>query len=302
MRKLTPICIALVALIAAALAYGGFQDWLAGNAIAWQRDAQNALAGALRALRGGQPGAVTGFLALCFTHGFLHALGPGHGKAVIAAYAAASPSSLRRLIGLAAVTSLAQAAVAVVLVYAAIWLIDGARDRVEGLAGMIEPLSFAMIAVLGVMLFWRGARRLRGTWRSTAAAANIGPDHNHGPHCGCGHSHAPEPEALAKTRDWREAAALILGVALRPCTSALFLLILTWRLDLDLLGILGAFVMGIGTMMVTASAGLIAALMRRGVFLALPGGRSLVPAVAMFELMLGASIAALAGVTALRLV
>ena len=297
MRRAALIASVALALMAVGAFALGLQDWLARNAIAFQREAQNALAAALRALRAGEPGAVTGFLALCFTHGFLHALGPGHGKAVIAAYAAASPASLRWLTGLAVVSSLAQAAVAVVLVYAAVWLLDGARDRVEGLAGLVEPLSFAMIAALGLMLVWRGARRLAGS----RGAPHIGRDHIHGPDCGCGHSHAPDPVALADAKDWREAAALILGVALRPCTSALFLLILTWRLDLDLLGILGAFVMGLGTMTVTASAGLIAALMRRGVFLALPDGRSLLPVMAVFELMLGVAIAALAGVTALRL-
>lgn len=299
MRRAALILSVALALVAAGAFALGLQDWLARNAIAFQREAQNALAGALRALRAGQPGAVTGFLALCFTHGFLHALGPGHGKAVIAAYGAASPSSLRWLVGLAALSSLAQAAVAVLLVYSAVWLLDGARDRIEGLAGMVEPLSFAMIAVLGVMLVWRGARRLAGTGASHHSLADH--DHVHGPDCGCGHSHFPDPDALVAARDWREAAALILGVALRPCTSALFLLILTWRLDLDLLGILGAFVMGAGTMMVTSAAGLIAAMMRRGVFLALPDGRSLVPLMALFELLLGLSIAVLAGATAVRL-
>lgn len=301
MRRTALIVSVAFALLAAAAFAAGLQDWVARNAISFQRDAQNALAGALRALRAGQPGAVSGFLVLCFTHGFLHALGPGHGKAVIAAYAAASPASLRRLTGLAALSSLAQAAVAVMLVYVAVWLLDGARDRIEGLARLIEPLSFATIAVLGLMLVARGVRRLsapRGGADSGHAHAHA---HVHGPECGCGHSHAPDPVALASARDRREAAALILGIALRPCTSALFLLILTWRLDLDLLGILGAFVMGLGTMMVTALAGLFAALLRRGVVLALPAGRSLLPVMAVFELMLGGLIAALAGATAIRM-
>ncbi|MFT3688860.1 nickel/cobalt transporter [Paenirhodobacter sp.] len=285
----------IVSLVVAGAFALGMQDWLARDVIAFQREAQNALAGALRALRAGQPGAVTGFLALCFTHGFVHALGPGHGKAVIAAYAAASPASLRRLSALAALSSLAQAAVAVLLVYAVVWLFDGARERVEGLAGVIEPLSLVLIAALGLMLAWRGARRLAG-----GRAHGHDHAHEHGHDCGCGHSHAPDPAAV--TADWRTSAALILGVALRPCTSALFLLILTARLDLDLLGILGAFVMGLGTTAVTVSAGLIAALMRRGVFLALPEGRSLRPVLAVFELMFGVTIAVLAGATALRLV
>ncbi|RWR05933.1 high frequency lysogenization protein HflD [Sinirhodobacter populi] len=300
MRQAGVIAVLLVVLVSGLFFVHGIQDWFVHHAIPLQREAQNALAGALRSLRAGQPGAVTGFLLLCFSHGFLHALGPGHGKAVIAAYGAAAPSSLRWLMALAALSSLAQATVAVALVYAAVWLLDGARDRVEGLATMIEPFSFAIIALLGLMLVRRGAGRLI---RIFARKRPTGHHHHvHGPDCGCGHSHAPDPAALAAARDRREAVALILGVALRPCTSALFLLILTWRLDLELLGVLGAFVMGLGTMTVTVSAGLAAALLRRGMFLALPEGRSLAPAVALSELLLGALIAMLAGGMVLRLI
>ena len=293
-----PALIALLALgaLAVVLAALGLQDWLARNAVALQKEAQNALAGALRALRAGQPGAVSGFLALCFAHGFLHALGPGHGKAVIAAYGAGSGAPLRRLVGIAAASSLAQAGVAVALVYAAIWLLDGAREHVEGLAARIEPLSFALIALLGVLLLARGARHLAPLLRAPAH------HHHHDAHCGCGHAHGPEVGAVIAAQGWREAATLVLGIALRPCTSALFLLILTWRLDLDLIGIVGAFVMGLGTMMVTVSAALLAVLMRRGVVLALPEGRGPALVLAGFELLFGLAIALAAGGAALRMI
>lgn len=295
-----PALIAALALGVAAvlLAALGLQDWLARNAVALQKEAQNALAGALRALRAGQPGAVSAFLALCFTHGFLHALGPGHGKAVIAAYGIGSAAPLRRLVGIAAASSMAQAGVAVAVVYAAVWLLDGARAHVEGLAARIEPLSFALIAMLGVMLLWRGARHLAPALRAAPAHDH---HHHHDAHCGCGHAHGPQPEAVIAAQGWREAAALILGIALRPCTSALFLLILTWRLDLDAIGIVGAFVMGAGTMAVTVSAALLAVLMRRGVTLALPEGRGLALTLAGFEVLIGLAIALAAGGAALRM-
>lgn len=282
---------------AGALAFGA-QDWLAGHAIALQREAQNALGAALRALRAGQPGAVTAFLGLCFTHGFLHALGPGHGKAVMAAYGTASGASLRRLMGIAALSSMAQALVAVLVVYSAVWLLDGARERVEGLARMIEPASAVLIALLGAMLCWRGLRGLMAMRRTRAHHHH----HDHSGDCGCGHAHGPDVDRALAAHGWREAAALIAGIALRPCTSALFLLILTWRLGLDAIGIAGAFVMGVGTMAVTASAALAAWCLRRGVFLALPEGRALAPALAVVELAVGLTVTLVAGGLAIRLV
>lgn len=309
MRQVAPIMAVFAALAATVLLASMAQGWVSDHAVALQREAQSALAGALRALRAGQPWAVASFLGVCFTHGFLHALGPGHGKAVIAAYAAASPSALRWLCGLAALSSLAQAAVAVVLVYAGVWLLDGARDRVEGLARLVEPLSFALIAALGAMLFWRGARRL-GRMRITVEGWHDHHHHHHDHHgsdevhdtaCGCGHAHAPDMDAVAAARSWREAAALVLGVAMRPCTSALFLLILTWRLGLDRIGILGAFTMGLGVMMVTISAALIAALARRGVFWSLPQGRGLALTVPALEMIIGMAIVVIAGRTVLYL-
>lgn len=289
----------LLALVALGLAVVGLQGWMAEAALGFQRQAQDALAGALRALRNGEPGAVAGFLTICFLHGFLHALGPGHGKGVIAAYAVAAPVAPSRLVVIAGLSSLAQAVTAILVVYAGVWLLNGAREGVEGLAAAIEPLSFGFVALLGLMLCIRAWRHF------PREGAGHGHHHHHdlhhGPDCGCGHSHAPDPEALAKAGSAREIAALVAGVALRPCTSALFLLILTWRLGLDALGILGALVMGVGTMAVTLSSGLLAGMARRGLIGIARGGGALARGLVAAEFLLGAAILIFAGSAALRL-
>ncbi len=45
----------------------------------------------------------------------------------------------------------------------------------------------------------------------------------------------------------REMAALVASIAMRPCTGALFLLVIAWGLGLLPAGILATFAMGFGT-------------------------------------------------------
>ena len=149
------VLVGLVALGWATGALDGLAAWIA----AAQRAAQERLAGVIRALRGGEPGALAAFWAVCFGYGVLHAAGPGHGKLIIGGYGIARRVPVGRLAGLALVSSLAQAAVAVALVYAVLAVLGLGRTAVEGAAERwVTPVGHAMIAGLGLWLVWRGAR------------------------------------------------------------------------------------------------------------------------------------------------
>ena len=284
------LSLAALCLIAAALWLWGLggaaalADW----ARAGQAEAQQAMARLLRALRAGEPGAMAGLMGLCFAYGFFHAVGPGHGKILLGGYGLAARVGAWRLSGLAVASSLAQSASAVALVYAGVLVFDLTRQTMTGLAEQwMAPASYGAIALVGGWLALRGWRG----WRGRAGHAH---DHSHD--CGaCGHRHAPTADEAARVRGWRDAAALIGAVAIRPCTGALFLLILTWRLGIEAAGILGTVMMGLGTASVTVAVALASVTLREGALarLTVSEGHGLARALAALEIGAGLAIAAL---------
>lgn len=290
MRPVLSLCALLV--LGAALWLWGFggADDLARWAAAQQREVQEALAGALRALRAGEAGALSGLLGLCFAYGFFHAAGPGHGKILIGGYGVGARVPVLRLAGLALFSSLAQAGTAVALVYAGVFLFELSREAMTGLTeDWLGPASYAAIAAVGLWLMLRGARR----WRRVQQTAP-------GVCASCGHRHGPTVQEASQVRSLRDAVALIAAVAIRPCTGALFVLILTWRLDLVGAGIAGAFAMGLGTATVTVAVALAAVTLREGVMARLAQGQGALRALTLLEIGAGAVVALVAGQLLLR--
>ncbi len=246
--------------------------------LASQHQVQTLLAGAIRALRAGEAGALIGFLGMCFAYGVLHAAGPGHGKLVIGGYGLARRVTAWKLAVLSVAASLAQTLVAVGAVYAIVAGLGLSRQVAGDVVDQImAPLGSAAIGALGLYLIYRGARRVRAQMAARAHGHhdhdhhhghnhNHNHHHDHGPDCGCGHAHGPTVDQVQAAHSAREVAALIAGIALRPCTGAVFVLILTWQLGIGLAGIAGAFAMGFGTAAFTAAVALIAVFAREGAF------------------------------------
>lgn len=281
--------------------------WLSGGdrvVLAWaiegQRAAQGGMGRALMALRAGDAAAVVPLLTVSFLYGFFHAAGPGHGKLLIGGYGAARAVGAVRLSAVALASSLAQGATAVALVGAGVWLLNWSREYMTDLADrLLQPLGFAAIAAIGLWLVYRGVRGLRPT--PAQSVHGHGHGHDHGPDCG--HAHAPAAEDVAAATSTRELLALIGAVAIRPCTGAIFLLILTAQMGVFGWGIAGTIAMALGTASVTIGVALAAVFLRQGALAGLSGGASrLARAQPALEIAVGLTVAWIAGGLALATV
>lgn len=253
-----------VLLVVVGLIYlaGGGMDQITLWAQSAQRGFQDQMALGLRALRAGQPGALATFWGLCFAYGFVHAVGPGHGKFLLGAYGAGSQAPLGRMVGIGLASSLAQGLSAIVLVYAGVLIFDASREAMQITGDIwLERASLIAIALIGLWLVSRAARKMI---RQTMAAPVIVSDQNHGISEECGHRHSPDMHEVARAQGWRDIALLVGAIAIRPCTGALFVLILTWRMGLVWQGIAAVLVMALGTAAVTIAVAATAVLARDG--------------------------------------
>lgn len=294
---LTGLVVGLIVLLA----------WLTGGldeiqvwAAARQHEVQGMMAGVVRRLRAGEPGASLALMVLCFGYGFVHAVGPGHGKVLIGGYGFGTQVPFGRLAVLSVISSLAQALTAVLLVWAGITVFGLSREALIALSEeRMADIGAIMIGLIGMWLIWRGARMIQRATQTRHIAGNADHHHysDHGT-CGCGHVHGPSPRQVVRTRSLRDAVVLITGIAMRPCTGALFLLILSWRFGIFATGIAGAFAMGLGTASVTLLVAALSVWARRGSFAILPEGGRLASAArwlpGVMQLGAGALIATLA--------
>lgn len=284
---LIPLIAGLTFLAAIVVAYLAFWSDVSAWARAQQHIVQNQLARSLMAIRAGDLGAVWGLIGLCATYGVVHAVGPGHGKILISGAAAASRRTAVRMGAIGFAASLMQAVSAIVLIYGGMglfaissgWAI-GTTERV------LLPASYAAMSLIGLWLCWRGIRLVRAMLSTPALAHDVherigdhhhkhdhdhhhAHDHNHeghrhhghGPDCGC--KHMPTANDTENLESWRDVAALILSIGIRPCSGALIVLVIAWHFGLYLVGALSAVAMAVGTGAVVAAVAIFATHLRQ---------------------------------------
>ena len=236
---LTVVCLGLVATFGILfISYNvSIPQWVVGK----QRVFQNQMADAVIRMRSGDMLAITTLLVSTATYGFVHALGPGHGKYLIGGVGIGTQIKHLHLISIAVISSITQALWAIVLVYSAFFFLGVAADKIETFSeSLLLPLSYGAITLVGCILVFRGIRNVFHLNFETT------------PPTRCTHSHGPNLDQLSNAFSWRERLMLITSVAIRPCTGAIFLLIITWNLQLQWVGVAAVISMGLGTAALTS--------------------------------------------------
>ncbi|MEM8627690.1 MAG: hypothetical protein AAGF32_07100 [Pseudomonadota bacterium] len=189
-RWTLPLWVLPIGLLALALAAVGIALSVYGAEVTrWaaneQRDVQNLLARAVMAIRNGDPAAIWTLVGLSFTYGFVHAIGPGHGKVLISGAALASPRTAQAMAGIGMAASLLQAVSAILLVYGALGLLSLSSAWAIGTTEQVlMPLSYLAMGLIGAWLAWRGAKVLAGVF-----GEQPGGHRHHVP--GHAHDHTP---------------------------------------------------------------------------------------------------------------
>ena len=231
--------------------------WFA-RAVFWVQGQQAAfnhqLAGNVSELsRGFSPGAALSLTIGSFLYGVFHAVGPGHGKAIISSYVVATESQARRGVALAFLSSFFQAVTAIVLVGILAIIFNATGLQMQALSNRLETVSAAVVMLLGAWLLWGQLKRYVLVRPVVALAGGHAHthdhSHDHSGHEGHGHSHAhlPEPSQLDGAWSWGRALWLAAAVGLRPCSGAIIVLVFALSLGVFWIGVAATFAMAIGT-------------------------------------------------------
>ena len=236
---LTVVCLGLV--FTFGILFSSYNVSIPQWVVEKQRVFQNHMAEAVIRMRSGDMLAIITLLISTATYGFVHALGPGHGKYLIGGVGIGTQIKHLHLISISFTSSITQALWAIVLVYGAFFFLDVAADKIETIsASLLLPLSYGAITLVGCILVYRGIR--------SVFHLNFGTT----PPTKCTHSHGPNFEQLSNVFSWRERLVLVTSVAIRPCTGAIFLLVITWNLQLQWVGVAAVISMGLGTAALTS--------------------------------------------------
>ncbi len=200
-------------------------------------------------------------LALGFLYGAMHALQPGHGKTLVAAYLVGERGTVLHALYLGAVTSFSHTSIVFLLALVRLAFPEGERLQAELHFGLV--LGYGLIVTL--MGFWLLLRRLSG--EADHVHLFGGHDHHHHGHAHHHeHPHNPQsgdPQRSTNRVGWWALTTLGITGGLVPCLDALLLLLFTWSTGHRRLGLWMVLAFSLGLASVLVAVGILVVKFKR---------------------------------------
>jgi ABC-type nickel/cobalt efflux system permease component RcnA len=205
------------------------------------------------------PWMIVASIGVAFALGAAHALTPGHGKTIVAAYLVGSRGTLKHAAFLGAMVTFTHTVSVFLLGMATLFLFQYVVP--ETVTRVLGAVSGVSIVAVGAWMLWKRARRPSHTHSHGAHSHTHDHPHDH-PHHHHEHSHGPGGHAhMPDQVSWSGLAALGASGGLVPCESALVLLLAAVALRRVGLGLvllvafsvgLAIVLMGIGILVIYA--------------------------------------------------
>jgi ABC-type nickel/cobalt efflux system permease component RcnA len=183
-----------------------------------------------------------------FLYGVFHAVGPGHGKLVVGSYFLTRRARLAHGLSMSLSAALVQACSAILLVGVLTALFDIGTRTILNHAALLESVSYAAIAGLGLWMGW-------GVISGRACCEHEQPhSEQHGLSCDCGHDHGHHQDGDRGSRraEWWRVLSTGAAVGLRPCSGAILVLLFTLANGIFGIGVIATFAMAAGVALTVA--------------------------------------------------
>ncbi|CAO96062.1 nickel/cobalt transporter [Erwinia tasmaniensis] len=259
-------------LLLALLAGGGLLLWqywpqMLWQSALWQKDLHRQMTQLLQQVAENPQQAGLALMGFSLLYGILHALGPGHGKVIIATFLATHPTKMKTSLQLTLAAALVQGGIAIALVTLVLGILQLSARQLHLSSYWLEKGSYLLVIGLGLWLCWRALRKLALQRAAVPPSMKINrilpAGKQHGAHCGCGHQHVPDANRLAQAPGWQTKTMVVLSMGLRPCSGAIMMLLFSKVVGVWFWGVLSALVMAMGTALTVSAMALLVHLSRK---------------------------------------
>ncbi|WP_172792746.1 nickel/cobalt transporter [Liberibacter crescens] len=197
-----------------------------------------------------------------FLYGVLHAIGPGHGKAVISAHILANPIQLKSVIIISFLSAFVQGMNAIIVVNISYFLLRTSGINMMKIIAWMEIGSYFSIIIFGLWLLLRKLKFLYNNFRNQRTVLTS--------ECTtCSHSHHHLNTTITHSKRLEIIQILITSITMgmRPCVGALQVLTFSLLNQIYTAGILSVFAISLGTAITVSAIAILAFFSKQSTFI-----------------------------------